>query len=87
MLLQTYIILVLYIIYLFLTFFLGPFLLDPKILIVDEAGIPLLDKYVQVDSTIKLACIVRHISMTSSVVYWLHGDTILNYDLTRGGIK
>uniref|UniRef100_A0A336L9G3 CSON005154 protein n=1 Tax=Culicoides sonorensis TaxID=179676 RepID=A0A336L9G3_CULSO len=60
---------------------------DPKILIVDEAGIPLLDKYVQVDSTIKLACIVRHISMTSSVVFWMHGSTILNYDTTRGGIS
>lgn len=63
------------------------YLLDPKILIVDEAGIALFDKYVQVDSTIKLACIVRHISMTGSVVYWQHGDTILNYDLIRGGIR
>ncbi|XP_063709345.1 uncharacterized protein LOC134837883 [Culicoides brevitarsis] len=60
---------------------------DPKILIVDEKGNALLDKYVQVDSTIKLACIVRHISMTSSVVFWMHGSTILNYDLTRGGIN
>lgn len=60
---------------------------DPKILIVDEEGIALNDKYVQVDSTIKLACIVRHISMTGSVVYWLHGDTILNYDEQRGGIR
>lgn len=60
----------------------------PSIRIVDEKGIPLLDKYYEVDSTIQLTCIVRHISMISSVVYWLHNNsTILNQDVTRGGIR
>ncbi|CAO1404988.1 unnamed protein product [Diamesa serratosioi] len=58
----------------------------PTIFIVDEHGIPLLDKYYEVDSTIQLTCIVRHISMMSSVVFWTHGEAILNYDVTRGGI-
>ncbi|CAO1390954.1 unnamed protein product [Diamesa hyperborea] len=58
----------------------------PTIFIVDEHGIPLLDKYYEVDSTIQLTCIVRHISMMSSVVFWIHGEAILNYDVTRGGI-
>lgn len=60
----------------------------PTIRIVDEQGIPLLDKYYEVDSTIQLTCIVRHISMMSSVVYWIHNNnSILNYDVTRGGIR
>lgn len=60
----------------------------PTIRIVDEQGISLLDKYYEVDSTIQLTCIVRHISMMSSVVYWIHNNnSILNYDVTRGGIR
>ncbi|XP_070499901.1 uncharacterized protein [Chironomus tepperi] len=60
----------------------------PTIFIVDEQGIPLLDKYYEVDSTIQLTCIVRHISMMSSVVFWIHNNnSILNYDVTRGGIS
>ncbi|CRK97488.1 CLUMA_CG010877, isoform A [Clunio marinus] len=60
----------------------------PTIRIVDEQGISLLDKYYEVDSTIRLTCIVRHISMMSSVVYWIHNNfTILNYDVIRGGIS
>lgn len=60
----------------------------PTIFIVDEQGIPLLDKYYEVDSTIQLTCIVRHISMMSSVVFWIHNNfSVLNYDVTRGGIR
>jgi hypothetical protein len=60
----------------------------PTIFIVDEQGIPLLDKYYEVDSTIRLTCIVRHVSMMSSVVFWIHNNhSILNYDVTRGGIR
>lgn len=59
----------------------------PEVIIMDEFGSPLVDKYYQVDSTIQLVCIVRYISMTSSVVYWLHGNRMLNFDMTRGGIR
>ena len=59
----------------------------PEVIIMDEFGSPLVDKYYQVDSTIQLVCIVRYISMTSSVVYWLHGSRMLNFDMTRGGIR
>jgi hypothetical protein len=59
----------------------------PEVTIIDEQGTPLLDKYYEVDSTIRLMCIVRHVSMLSSVVYWSHGDTILNFDVSRGGIR
>lgn len=59
----------------------------PEVIIADEHGFLLADKYCQVDSTIQLVCIVRHIAMTSSVVFWLHGDRLLNFDMTRGGIR
>lgn len=56
-------------------------------MIIDEAGLPLQDKYYEVDSTIQLSCIVRDVKMRTSVVYWNHSDQILNYDVTRGGIR
>lgn len=59
----------------------------PEVLIVDELAQPLVAKYYEVDSTIELTCIVRHVSMLSSTVYWLHGDQMLNFDMTRGGIR
>lgn len=48
---------------------------------------PLQDKYYEVDSTMHLSCIVRHVAMTTSVVYWSHGEQILNYDTNRGGVR
>jgi hypothetical protein len=59
----------------------------PEVMIVDEEGRPLHDKYYEAESTIQLSCIVRHVAMTASVVSWLHGDRMLNYDTTRGGIR
>lgn len=55
--------------------------------IIDEYGSALHDKYYEIDSTIQLTCEVRYTSMTSSVVYWYHGNRTLNYDTTRGGIR
>ncbi|XP_053982289.1 zwei Ig domain protein zig-8-like isoform X1 [Hylaeus volcanicus] len=61
----------------------------PSVQIVDALGEPLRDKYYEADSTIELLCVVRHIAMQVqySVVQWLHGNRILNYDTTRGGIS
>ncbi|XP_055687307.1 uncharacterized protein LOC129792354 isoform X2 [Lutzomyia longipalpis] len=61
----------------------------PEVMIIDEMGAPLQDKYYEVDSTIQLSCIVRAMRMPSSFhsVFWTHGDRILNYDVTRGGIS
>ncbi|KAJ9585435.1 hypothetical protein L9F63_002782, partial [Diploptera punctata] len=59
----------------------------PEVMIVDEEGHALHDKFYEMESTIQLSCIVRHVAMTSSVVSWLHGDRMLNYDTTRGGIS
>ena len=59
----------------------------PEIVIIDEQGTPLFEKYYEVDSTIELMCVVRYITMTQAVVYWTHNDHMLNYDATRGGIR
>ncbi|XP_049836254.1 uncharacterized protein LOC126281380 isoform X1 [Schistocerca gregaria] len=59
----------------------------PEVMIVDEQGHQVHDKFYEAESTIQLSCLVRHVSMTSSVVTWLHGDRVLNYDTTRGGIS
>ncbi|XP_066603027.1 zwei Ig domain protein zig-8-like isoform X2 [Prorops nasuta] len=61
----------------------------PSVQIVDAVGEPLRDKYYEADSTIELSCVVRHIAMQMqySTVQWLHGNRILNYDTTRGGIS
>jgi len=56
-------------------------------MIVDEVGDPLQEKYYEIDSTLQLSCVVRNVAMTSSVVYWKHIDSILNYDVTRGGVR
>lgn len=61
--------------------------LAPEVIIADEHGELLVDKFYEVDSTIQLVCIVRHIAMASSAVYWLHGDRMLNFDMSRGGIR
>lgn len=61
----------------------------PSVQIVDALGEPLRDKYYEADSTIELLCVVRHMAMQVqySVVQWLHGNRVLNYDTTRGGIR
>ncbi|XP_062563038.1 uncharacterized protein LOC134226335 [Armigeres subalbatus] len=59
----------------------------PEVLIVDEEGEPLYDKYYEVGSTIKLMCRIRHMSMLRSAVYWIHNENILNHDVLRGGIS
>ncbi|KAJ8668792.1 hypothetical protein QAD02_000051 [Eretmocerus hayati] len=61
----------------------------PSVSIIDVMGEPLRDKYYEVDSTIELLCVVRHMAMQMqySVVQWLHGNRTLNYDTIRGGIS
>ncbi|XP_037933151.1 uncharacterized protein LOC119667884 [Teleopsis dalmanni] len=59
----------------------------PKVMIVDEFGDPLQEKYYEIDSTLQLSCVVRNVAMATSVVYWKHGEDVLNYDVTRGGVS
>lgn len=59
---------------------------DPKVLIIDETGMPLQDKYYEVDSTMQLSCIVRHMVVNSAVL-WSHGNQVLNFNTGRGGVR
>ncbi|KAL7732675.1 hypothetical protein ACLKA6_013594 [Drosophila palustris] len=59
----------------------------PKVMIVDEYGDPLQEKYYEIDSTLQLSCVVRNVAMSSSVVFWKHSENVLNYDVTRGGVS
>ncbi|KAG8232736.1 hypothetical protein J437_LFUL013097, partial [Ladona fulva] len=59
----------------------------PKVEIVDERGIPIVDKFYKESSTIELKCVISHVSHSSSYVTWKHGQRILNYDTSRGGIS
>uniref|UniRef100_A0A1I8NQ85 Ig-like domain-containing protein n=1 Tax=Stomoxys calcitrans TaxID=35570 RepID=A0A1I8NQ85_STOCA len=59
----------------------------PKVMIVDEFGDPLQEKYYEQDSTLQLSCVVRNVAMSTSVVFWKHSEDVLNYDVTRGGIS
>lgn len=56
-------------------------------MIVDEYGAPLHEKHYEIDSTLQLHCIVRNVMLRSPVIFWKHSDEILNYDITRGGIR
>jgi len=64
-----------------------PSLIAPKVMIVDEYGDPLQEKYYEIDSTLQLSCVVRNVAMSSSVVFWKHSENVLNYDVTRGGVR
>lgn len=59
----------------------------PEVLIVNEQGGPLSEKFYNLDSLLELNCVVNHIAMTTSVVHWHHNNVSLNYDATRGGIR
>ena len=62
-------------------------ILAPQVQIVDEQGLPLYEKFYNLDSLLRLNCVVNHIAMSSSVVHWHHNNVSLNYDDTRGGVR
>lgn len=60
---------------------------DPKVVIIDEEGVSVADKFYEIDSTMQLSCIVREVKISSPAVLWRHGNRTLNYDVYRGGIR
>lgn len=62
-------------------------ILDPKVVIIDEEGVPILDKFYEIDSTMQLSCIIREVKISTSVVLWRHDNRTLNYDVDRGGVR
>ncbi|XP_055298038.1 uncharacterized protein LOC129566274 [Sitodiplosis mosellana] len=59
----------------------------PYIVIDDDRGVATPEKFYKVGSTIELKCIIDKIPNRSSYVLWKHGERMLNYDTSRGGIS
>ncbi|KAJ9584366.1 hypothetical protein L9F63_021293 [Diploptera punctata] len=59
----------------------------PKVEIVDEQGEAIADKFYKAGSTIELKCVISQVPQPSSYVTWKHGQRMLNYDTSRGGIS
>lgn len=59
----------------------------PYIVIDDDRGVHTPEKFYKVGSTIELKCIIDKIPQRSSFVMWKHGERMLNYDTSRGGIR
>jgi hypothetical protein len=59
----------------------------PKVEIVDERGDSIPDKFYKAGSTIELKCVISQVAQPSSYVTWKHGQRLLNYDTSRGGIR
>lgn len=59
----------------------------PQILIEDERGLTTPEKFYKEGSTIELKCIIEKIPKRPNYVTWKHGNKMLNYDISRGGIR
>ncbi|XP_066994901.2 obscurin-like [Anabrus simplex] len=59
----------------------------PKVEIVDERGESIPDKFYKAGSTIELKCVISQVPQPSTYVTWKHGQRMLNYDTSRGGIS
>lgn len=59
----------------------------PRVEIVDERGGPMVDKFYKTGSTIELKCVISQVPHPSTYVTWKHGQRMLNYDTSRGGIR
>lgn len=59
----------------------------PLLQIWDERGIPIRNKFYNAGSTIELKCSISKVPKPSHFILWKHGTSILNYDVTRGGIR
>uniref|UniRef100_T1HBN8 Ig-like domain-containing protein n=1 Tax=Rhodnius prolixus TaxID=13249 RepID=T1HBN8_RHOPR len=62
-------------------------LLVPELNIADERGLPIKNKFYNSGSTIELKCIVSKVPEPTHIIMWRHGEKVLNYDTSRGGIS
>ncbi|KAI5722046.1 hypothetical protein M8J76_002860 [Diaphorina citri] len=55
--------------------------------IADERGVSIKNKYYNSGSTIELKCTITKIPQPNHFILWKHGNRVLNYDTSRGGIS
>ncbi|KAL1139753.1 hypothetical protein AAG570_006730, partial [Ranatra chinensis] len=59
----------------------------PELIIADERGLPIRNKFYNSGSTIELKCIISKLPQPTHYIVWRHGGRVLNYDTLRGGIR
>lgn len=63
------------------------FLSAPVVEIIDERGANVGEKFYKTGSTIELRCTISQMPQAQTFILWQHGDHMLNYDTSRGGIR
>ncbi|XP_042223149.1 titin homolog isoform X2 [Homarus americanus] len=59
----------------------------PVVEIIDERGASVQEKFYKTGSTIELKCTISQMPQAQTFILWRHGDHMLNYDTSRGGIS
>ncbi|KAK3880666.1 hypothetical protein Pcinc_014824 [Petrolisthes cinctipes] len=59
----------------------------PVVVIIDERGESVHEKFYKKGSTIELKCTISQMPQAQTFILWRHGDHMLNYDTSRGGIS
>ncbi|XP_054285843.1 obscurin-like [Macrosteles quadrilineatus] len=59
----------------------------PELVIADERGLPIRNKFYNAGSTIELKCIISRVPHPSSAITWRHGTRTISSDTSRRGIS
>ena len=59
----------------------------PVVDILDERSASVGEKFYKSGSTIELKCTISQMPQAQTFILWRHGEHMLNYDTTRGGIR
>ncbi|KAG0720474.1 hypothetical protein GWK47_048452 [Chionoecetes opilio] len=60
---------------------------SPVVDIIDARGASVSEKFYKTGSTIELKCTISQMPQAQTFILWRHGDHMLNYDTSRGGIS
>lgn len=59
----------------------------PELVIADERGVEIKNKFYNSGSTIELMCLISKVPNPAHYIMWKHSHRVLNYDTLRGGIS
>ncbi|XP_050700201.1 uncharacterized protein LOC126987329 isoform X2 [Eriocheir sinensis] len=62
-------------------------IVSPVVDILDERGVSIKEQFYKSGSTIELECTISQMPQAQTFILWRHGDHMLNYDTSRGGIS
>jgi hypothetical protein len=63
------------------------FIAVPQVVIINEHGEEIAEKFYKTGSTIELKCLVKEVPAEDAHVLWVHKQRQLNHDTSRGGIR